>query len=58
MGLVVWLGMEPDEDGGIQNDFQDFGLSNWVDSGPNNRKGTMRWGDYRKGRIISSISTC
>lgn len=34
-------GLEPDRDGDIQNDVQDSGLGNWVDSGANNRKGTI-----------------
>lgn len=41
IGCGVWLDMELNGDGSLQDDFQDCGLDNWVDSGTNAKEGTM-----------------
>lgn len=40
--------MELDGVGGIQNDSQDFGFSNWVDGEANNKKNTMEWEELQE----------
>lgn len=41
IGCGVWLDMELDGDGSIQDDFQDFGLDDWVDNGASAKEGTV-----------------
>lgn len=41
IGYGVWLDVEFDVDGNPQDDLQDYGLDNWVDSGANAKEGTV-----------------